>query len=138
ATATTHDRLNRLMSARSEGPVVFKGLVNEPATVKVQAAPVTVRSDNSFEGTPTLTAGTNTVTISATDPAGNTSTASYEVDQAGPAWVFTYDLNGNLTWDGSKTYEWDAKNRLVAVNMSTHRSEFTYDGIDRRVRIVEK
>src|SRR5206468_7193926 len=74
----------------------------------------------------------------ATDPAGNTSTASYEVDQAGPAWVFTYDLNGNLTWDGSKTYEWDAKNRLVAVNMSTHRSEFTYDGIDRRVRIVEK
>jgi len=34
--------------------------------------------------------------------------------------------------------EWDAENRLVAVNQGTHRSEFTYDGESRRVRIVEK
>jgi RHS repeat-associated protein len=29
--------------------------------------------------------------------------------------VFTYDLNGNMTSDGARTYEWDAENRLVAV-----------------------
>lgn len=32
----------------------------------------------------------------------------------------------------------ELKNRLVAVNIGTHRSEFTYDGLDRRVRIVER
>ena len=35
-------------------------------------------------------------------------------------------------------FEWDAKNQIVAVNSGTHRTEFTYDGVWRRVRIVEK
>jgi RHS repeat-associated protein len=48
------------------------------------------------------------------------------------------DANGNLTADGARTFEWDAVNRLVAVNVGTHRSEFTYDGFSRRVGIVEK
>jgi RHS repeat-associated protein len=34
--------------------------------------------------------------------------------------------------------EWDAENRLIAVNQGTLRSEFTYDGEGRRVRILEK
>lgn len=49
-----------------------------------------------------------------------------------------FDANGNLTGDGTRTFEWDAENRLVAVNSGTHRSEFTYDGKGRRIRIVEK
>jgi len=48
------------------------------------------------------------------------------------------DANGNLTADGTRTFEWDARNQLVAVTVGTHRSEFTYDGQQRRVRIVEK
>jgi RHS repeat-associated protein len=48
------------------------------------------------------------------------------------------DANGNLTSDGTRTFEWDARNQLVAVNVGTHRSEFTYDGQQRRVRVVEK
>lgn len=48
------------------------------------------------------------------------------------------DANGNLTADGSRTFEWDARNQLVAVNVGTHRSEFSYDGEQRRVQIVEK
>jgi RHS repeat-associated protein len=35
------------------------------------------------------------------------------------------------------TYEWDAEDRLIAINKGTSRSEFTYDGMGRRVRIVE-
>ena len=48
------------------------------------------------------------------------------------------DANGNLTSDGARTFEWDARNQLVTVNVGTHRSEFTYDGQQRRVRVVEK
>jgi RHS repeat-associated protein len=51
------------------------------------------------------------------------------------------DNNGNLTADPSRTYEWDAADRLIAINypaVSGMRSEFTYDGLSRRVKIVEK
>jgi len=34
-------------------------------------------------------------------------------------------------------YQWDTENRLVAVNQGTNTSEFSYDGLGRRVRIVE-
>jgi YD repeat-containing protein len=48
------------------------------------------------------------------------------------------DANGNLTSDGTRTFEWDARNQLVAVTVGTHRSEFVYDGLQRRVRQVEQ
>jgi RHS repeat-associated protein len=50
-----------------------------------------------------------------------------------------YDNAGNVTNDGQgKVFEWDTANRLVAINYGTQRSEFTYDGLARRVKIVEK
>jgi RHS repeat-associated protein len=36
------------------------------------------------------------------------------------------------------TNEWDAAHRLTAVVRGTHRTEFSYDGFGRRVRIVER
>jgi YD repeat-containing protein len=51
---------------------------------------------------------------------------------------FTYDLNGDLTGDGAKTYEWDAANRLMAINAPGNlRSEFSYNGSNQWVKIVE-
>jgi len=51
----------------------------------------------------------------------------------------TYDAAGNLTNDGAKkSFEWDAANRLTAIKYLNQRSEFTYDGLSRRVQIVEK
>jgi YD repeat-containing protein len=35
----------------------------------------------------------------------------------------------------TRTNEWDSQDRLVAVNVGNQRTEFTYDGIDRRVAI---
>jgi len=137
-TSSTYDRLNHLGSQQGGGPVVFKGSVNEPATVTVNSRSATVTPDNRFEGKATLAVGTTTVNITATDPSGNAATAVYEVDQAASGKTFSYDANGNLTNDGTRTFEWDAADRLVAVNVGTHRSEFTYDGFDQRVRIVEK
>jgi RHS repeat-associated protein len=76
--------------------------------------------------------------VTATDPSGNTRNNQYQVDSSGPTKTFTYDANGNLTSDGTRTFEWDVRNQLVAVNVGTLRSEFTYDGLQRRMRIVEK
>ena len=55
--------------------------------------------------------------------------------------TLTYDANGSLINDGSKrTFEWDGANRLTAVNYTstTNRSEFSYDGLSRLVKMVEK
>ena len=38
---------------------------------------------------------------------------------------------------GNMTYAWDAENRLVAITNGNHVSAFTYDGLGRRVQIVE-
>ncbi|HSH39565.1 MAG TPA: hypothetical protein VK993_12340, partial [Chthoniobacterales bacterium] len=53
---------------------------------------------------------------------------------------YAYDLNGNLTADVGRTFEWDAANRLIAINYTGlgTRTEFAYDGLNRRVRILEK
>ncbi len=51
----------------------------------------------------------------------------------------TNDDAGNMVDDGEgRTFEWDAANRLRAINYGGDRSEFTYDGLNRRVKIVEK
>ena len=55
--------------------------------------------------------------------------------------TLTYDANGSLINDGSsRTFEWDGGNRLVAINYTgtKNRTEFTYDGLSRMVKIVEK
>ena len=66
----------------------------------------------------------------------------WQVVSGGVTQTVTYDVNGNTVskvGGGITTsYEWDAVNRLTAVNQGTHRSEFAYDGLSRRVRIIEK
>jgi RHS repeat-associated protein len=47
----------------------------------------------------------------------------------------TYDLNGNLTGDGTNTYTWDARNRLAAIAGSLPAS-FVYDAAARRGRKI--
>ena len=43
----------------------------------------------------------------------------------------TYDLNGNLTNDGSRTYTWDTRNRLSGITGGAT-AAFKYDGTNRR------
>ena len=55
--------------------------------------------------------------------------------------TLTYDSNGSLINDGStRTFEWDGTNRLVAVNYTgtNNRSQFSYDGLSRLAKIVER
>jgi hypothetical protein len=44
---------------------------------------------------------------------------------------FSYDANGNLTNDGTRTYTWDARNQLASLTAPVNGS-FAYDGVGRR------
>lgn len=111
----------------------------------------TVSSDYAYDLVDEVTNVTNTVgrgtsfTTYKYDPAGNrtkvgTATTSYnsvnEITNSG----FVYDLNGNMTGDGVRGFEWDAANRLTAIVHpgSAGRTEFAYDGLSRRVQMLEK
>jgi RHS repeat-associated protein len=152
-TAWSHDALNRLVAQAGGGVLQVVGTVNEPAafdvaqavpsasrgtTVTIQGQAATVSSTQAFAGALPVVPGTNVFTIRAVDPSGNAATATYEVDVTDAPKTFTYDANGNLTSDGTRSFEWDARNQLVAVTVGPHRSEFVYDGLQRRVRQVEK
>jgi RHS repeat-associated protein len=138
AVAATHDVLNALTGLQPGGALVFKGALNEPATVIVQGQPATVDAMNAFQGQAGVGSGATNVAVAATDPSGNTRTNTYQVTTTGSAAALSYDANGNLTSDGARTFEWDGANRLTAVNQGSHRSEFSHDGWGHRVRIVEK
>ena len=54
--------------------------------------------------------------------------------------AYTYDANGNLLNDGIRAYAWDAESRLVGIGYSATPGKstgFRYDGLGRRVAIVE-
>ena len=70
-------------------------------------------------------------------PAATPSTISYtanNLDQytaVGPV-TPTYDANGNLTFDGTFTYGYDAENRLVSASGAGNTASYTYDAQGRR------
>jgi len=135
--ATTHDAMNRLQARAPGGPIVLSGSVNEAATVTIDGKPATVDASNNFRGTAQVSSGTTTVTVKAKDPTGNETTQQYEIDAAGSTTSYSYDANGNLTGDGTKTYFWNALNQLVEVKAGTTTiATFEYDGSGRRTEKV--
>jgi RHS repeat-associated protein len=136
-TLSAYDNLNRQTSQAPGGQMIVAGLLDEPSTVTINGVPAVVDASNNFRGTVATTTGTNTFTIVAKDATGNTTTQQYEVDVAGTGKTFIYDANGNLTADGTRTIEYDAINRTVAVVSGSLRHDFAYDGQDRRVGISE-
>jgi RHS repeat-associated protein len=133
-----YDNMNRMTSRTPGGPLYFAGTLDEAAAVTIQAKPAEVSASNQFNATAVVPSGTTSIQITAKDYSGNLRTNTYDVVQSGASASYTYDDNGNLTGDGARSFEWDAENRLLAIEAGTHRSEFTYDGLGRRVRIVEK
>ena len=45
----------------------------------------------------------------------------------------THDANGNMTSDGTNTYTWDARNRLIARTGPGLSESFVYDALGRRI-----
>ena len=131
----SHNNRNQLVSRQPSGALLFKGSVNEAATMTVGGKPAQVGADNSFAGQATVSSGTSNVVVAATDASGNTRTNTYQVSQSGATGSYTYDANGSLTGDGTKTYQWDAENRLVAIIQGgTTLAAFSYDGKGRRAQ----
>jgi YD repeat-containing protein len=61
--------------------------------------------------------------------------ASYNANNQLTIWKgtnLTYDMNGNLTSDGTNTYTWNARNQLVSISGGVTAS-FQYDPFGRRV-----
>ena len=133
-TTATPNNLNQITGRSGGGKMHFRGRVDEPAAVTVAGNVASVDAAGNFDGIATVNVGANTVPVVATDASGNSRTNNYQVTvPSGVTKTLAYDVNGNLTSDGSKTYEWDAANRLVAINYTgtTDRSEFSYDGLSR-------
>jgi hypothetical protein len=94
----------------------------------------------SFVGTRALPYGASTASVSAVDGANNTKTNGYAMSvNGGSTMNLTFDLNGNMTSDGTNSYSWDAENRMTKITYSgtNNFSTFVYDGLSRNVSIVE-
>jgi RHS repeat-associated protein len=136
--STTHDGMNRMLAQTPGGAIRVAGSINEPGLVNVDGREATVAADHSFFATFPLGTGPNTFTVRAKDASGNTATQAYEFTVAGGNRSFSHDANGNLTSDGVRTFEWDAADRLVAVEEGTQRVEYTYNGVGQRTQVVKK
>lgn len=147
-----YNNLNELTNRMAGERVNFLGSATDastPVTANVAGSPA-VMNGSSFNGYGIASSNSPVVPIVARDNLGNRATNLYWVTNlvvGGTNQIFAYDLNGNLLASGSgsttNAYEWDAANRLTAVERVTSgalvsRSEFTYDGLGRRVKIVEK
>lgn len=141
-TEYSHNNTNQLVDRKvySSGQKPWvKGSLDEPGSVSLGGNAVPVKADNSFEGQ----APSRTTTVIAKDSAGNATSENWQFNSgsgstADSTLAYTHDSEGNLLGDGTSTFEWDLRNRLTAIVTGTHRTEFTYDGSDRRVRVVEK
>ena len=133
----TYNGRNQLVSQQPGGTLRFQGSLDEEAKVSVAGKPAEVRADETFEGQAEVPSGTSEVEVRAEDYSGNVRTSTYEVSQSGSATSYTYDSNGSLTGDGTRTYEWDGANRLVSVKEGpTTLASFVYDGQGRRAQKV--
>lgn len=107
----------------------------------IAGSPVITDENHHFRLTAPVIPGSNRLPIIAIDAYGNTTNQHVQVTVSGnSSQTLIYDGNRNLTSDGNKTYEWDAANRLTAINYTgtNERTEFTYNGLSQRVKIVEK
>ena len=147
-TTSAYNALNQLAGQSAGGWTHFIGTVNKPATVLVGGNPATTTISGTgpayqFDGGVNLSTGTNAVGVKATDGNGAVTTNQYQVVVTGSsASGYSYDADGNMLSDGAKNYQWDAENRLVDIWYgpvgSSASTAMSYDGLGRRVEIVEK
>jgi RHS repeat-associated protein len=72
------------------------------------------------------------VQASGTDVTAPTYNANNQLTKWAGTETWTYDANGNLTYDGTNTYTWDARNQLASISGGVAAS-FQYDAQRRRL-----
>lgn len=143
---SSYNNDNQVMSRTTgTGPVMFAGSISRQGTVTVNGNAATMNHfTTNFTGYATLSTGSNTVPVIATDYGNHSRTNGYGliVTNNGVAKMISYDLNGNITntvtATSTNSYQFDAANRMISATSPTNQSLFTYDGLGRRVQIIEK
>jgi RHS repeat-associated protein len=135
--SSSHNILNQITTTQPGGMLRVGGSTNESADVTVGGELARALPGNKFEGEVPVALGTTSVPVVARDGMGNGRTYTYNVSISGSTKTLTYDANGNVVSDGTRTYEWDAANQLRRVaDGETELAIFTYDGNGRRVQKV--
>ncbi|MDR3615618.1 MAG: RHS repeat-associated core domain-containing protein, partial [Candidatus Obscuribacterales bacterium] len=104
------------------------------------STPAILSTAQTFSASKVLPSGTSNATVTAVDGSNNSIANNYQLGVTGsPSTSLTYDLNGNMTSDGTNTYSWDAENRLIQTNYpgSGNNSNFVYDGVGHLIKITE-
>src|SRR5205807_1179893 len=110
--------------------------------VTVGNNPATVNADNTFVGyasgvTASSTGSGNSIQINATYAANKVNTVNSQVTVTGnTAHTLTYDDDGNLLSDGTRTLTWE-NGQLATITIGTHLTKFFYDGLGHRIRVQE-
>jgi RHS repeat-associated protein len=141
-TQATFNNVNELTGLAAGGSTRFQGTTNKAVkSASVNSTPMTLTYSKAFIGNTTLSTGSNSASVQAVDGGNNTATLNKTVTvDTGSSTSLTYDSNGNLTNDGTNTYQWDAENRLVQINYpgSGNNSQFAFDGLGRCAKIIEQ
>jgi RHS repeat-associated protein len=138
-TTRSHDLMNRLTRSGGDGFTMVEGNVNEYADVKVNSVSVPLVGDAAgggfrFRARVPVKAGANSVTVQATDQDREVTNQTWQFTAAATGKTYTYDLNGSMLSDGTRSFIWDAKDRLKKVTVAGTTYEWDYDWQDRRVR----
>ena len=144
-TTSAYNALNQVTSQSGGGMLTISGSLSQPGTVVVGGGKpyVTGTSSYNFSALVPVVTGSNNIQISATNvnSLGVTKTLTLTATNGTAVPHLTYDLNGNLTYDGTFNYGWDSANRLVAIWYgaigTSGSTTMAYDGMGRRVQIVE-
>jgi RHS repeat-associated protein len=141
---SAYNTLNQMNSRTGGGLLTISGSVSQPSVMTIgSGAPFVTGSTSTstnFSAQVPVVTGSNNIQISATNVNGYgvTQTLGVNVTSGTPISSLTYDLNGNLTNDGTQTYKWDSANRLIEVDEPAGAvSRFLYDGLGRRVQIAD-
>jgi len=107
----------------------------------VNALPASITQSTNFSVNVPLPSGTNILSVVTQDGNGNVSPKQFSTATSGSTpTALTYDANGNtLTDENGYAYTWDALNRMTKITYSSGATtNFAYDGLSRRVSIIEK
>ena len=105
------------------------------------STPATLSTAQIFSASNMLPSGSSNSTVTAIDGNNSSVANNYQLGITGSASTpLTYDLNGNMTSDGTNTYQWDAENRLIQINYagSGNNSQFAFDALNKNSKIIEQ
>ena len=136
------NNLNELTTETNSGSLTVAGTTTSAATnvtvsgTGLSSGSAWIYSDFTWarQGA-NFVSGANTYTATASDTYGRSSSDTVSVNLPATN-IFAYDLNGNLRTNGTRIFDYDDENQLIAITEpSAWKSEFTYDGkMRRRIR----